>query len=180
MADDVSDEELMRMYLNGDLRAFENLYARHSGRVYAYLRKKLPQKEEQDEVFQKTFLKFHNSRGKFDFSYKVLQWLFVIARTSLLDHLRNRGRQESLIENLSIEKNGVESQETSEAERASEFVENLPEKQRQIVQMRAIEELSYEEIAKKLGQSEVSIRKNFSRAVKKLRGMISNPAEGSS
>ena len=175
MADDVSDEELMRMYLSGDLRAFENLYTRHSGRVYAYLRKKLPQKEEQDEVFQKTFLKFHNSRRKFDFSYTVLQWLFVIARTSLLDHLRSRGRQESLIEKIS-----VESQDTSEAVRASEFVDKLPEKQRQIVQLRAIDELSYEEISKKLGQSEVSVRQSFSRAVKKLRGIISEPAGGSS
>lgn len=165
----------MQAYLTGDLKAFETLYARHSGKVYAYLRKKLPQREEQDEVFQKAFLKFHNSRASFDFQYSVLQWLFVIAKTSLMDHLRQRGRQESLVEALAIDVSPP-----SEGASASELVEKLPEAQRQIVQMRTMDELSYQEIAKRVGQSEASVRQSFSRAVKKLRAMIREPAGGSS
>src|SRR5438309_472599 len=83
----------MLAYGAGDSSAFEALYQKHSGRVYAYLKKQLPVAEEADEVFQKAFLKLHQARRKYDASYPFTQWLFVIAKTCALDHFRKQGRQ---------------------------------------------------------------------------------------
>ena len=74
-----TDEELMHLYLSGEILAFEELYKRLSPRVYSYVLKKLESRQDADEIHQAVFLKFHNSRHNYDFKYTVLQWLFVIS-----------------------------------------------------------------------------------------------------
>src|SRR6185295_1339485 len=88
----LTDEELMRAYQGGDAQAFAELYRRHSGRVYAYLTRRLQKAEVANEVFQATFLKVHHSRHRFDFKFPFAQWLYVITKTVLLDHVRKEGR----------------------------------------------------------------------------------------
>src|SRR3954466_12690289 len=93
----------MRRYILGDNEAFRLLYARHSGRVYAYLRKKLDSPQETDEVFQACFLKFHQARDQYNPKYPILQWLYVISRTTLLDHVRKEGRQVQIADGVAPE-----------------------------------------------------------------------------
>ena len=165
----------MQAYLNGDIGAFDALYRRHSRRIYGYLRKRLRQPEELDEVFQKIFMKFHQARRKFDFRYTVLQWLFVISKTSLLDHLRQTKRQEAGLEGIASQNPGSSLEPTD----ISELLDTLPATQQGVMRMRALDELSYEEIARKLSVSPESARQGFSRAVRKLRKIVREPAGGS-
>ena len=60
--------------------------------AYAYLSQRLGSRTETDEVFQEVFLKVHRARNQYDFKYSVLQWLYVISRTTLLDYYRNKSR----------------------------------------------------------------------------------------
>jgi RNA polymerase sigma-70 factor (ECF subfamily) len=167
----------MLAYAAGDYSAFETLYQRHSGRVYAYLKRKLSTVEEADEVFQKVFLKLHQGRKKYDSSYLFIQWLFVIAKTSVLDHLRKQGRQvptSSLAEFGDIfaaemsQTDGNPALLLEEGKRL-EILEDIAPEQRQVIEMRIIEEMSYEEIAKALNRSQEGVRQMISRALKKLR-----------
>ncbi len=168
----------MRIYLGGDHAAFEVLYRRHSGRVYGYLRKKLSDRGAVDEVFQNTFLKFHQTRRNYDSSFSFAQWLFVIARTTLFDYFRKQGRQVSVSdEPIDEERLSQDTSASALSELGSEQVTEamsgalraLPKEQRQAIELRVLEERSYEEIAAALGRSEVSVRQMVSRGLKKLR-----------
>jgi RNA polymerase sigma-70 factor (ECF subfamily) len=178
----MADESLMLAYAAGDYSAFETLYQRHSGRVYAYLKRKLSSVEEADEVFQKVFLKLHQTRTKYDASYLFTQWLFVIAKTSVLDHFRKQGRQ---VPTSSLGDFGdvfeVELSQTQgnpalllEEGKRLEILEDIAPEQRQAIEMRILEEMSYEEIAKALNRSQESVRQIISRALKKLRLSATN------
>jgi RNA polymerase sigma-70 factor (ECF subfamily) len=169
------DETLMRGYVTGDSEAFETLYARHSGRVYAYLRKKLSSPQEVDEVFQTCFLKFHQSRFQYDPKYPVAQWLYVIAKTTLVDYFRKAGRQVAIADDVPFDE--VLGTQVSQKDPLSalneltelEVLEDLPPEQRKALEMRILEELSYEQIAARLGKSPVGVRQLVSRGLKKIR-----------
>ncbi|MBL7664268.1 MAG: RNA polymerase sigma factor [Bacteriovoracaceae bacterium] len=168
------DEELMSAYITGDEIAFAVIYGRYSGKIYSFLRKKLKAREEVDEVFQKVFLKFHSTRKNYNSSYPLLQWFYVVARTTLLDHFRSLNRQIKTDE-MPIDLNSLgPSQEPHQAtlgeEKGVGILNSLSADQRRMVEMRFVDDLTYEEIAQALNKSQDSIRQTISRAFKKIRG----------
>lgn len=166
--DQKTDHELMQAYLNADESAFAVLYNRHSGKIYAYLKKKLNNRQEVDEVFQKVFLKFHQSRKNYKAEYLVLQWLYVIAQTTVIDHFRKQNRQ-LITDDMPLSQN--DTPEALNLERDVSLLDQLPNEQRQVVEMRIVDGLSYEQIAASLNRTEVGIRQTVSRALKKLRSL---------
>lgn len=170
-----TDAELMREYLAGDSSAFEALYGRFSGRVYGYLLAKLGRREEADEVFQMVFQKFHQSRASYDPAYPVLQWLFVLSRSVLLDHFRKQRRQVAVVDDADLNAIPAEVSQTGAAltlsgqEEPARMLEALRPEQREIVSLRVLDELSYAQIAERLGKSQESVRQTFSRAMRRLR-----------
>ena len=161
----------MRAYLGGDERAFETLYRRHSARVYGYLRRKLRDRALVDEVFQGVFLKLHKTRRNYDPAYPFVQWLFVVVRTTLVDHFRKAGRQVPIAdEPLDEDRLSQNPPPPSlDSEKEWEALNRLPPEQRQAIEMRVIDERSYEEIARKLNRSEAGVRQLVSRGLRKLR-----------
>jgi RNA polymerase sigma-70 factor, ECF subfamily len=180
----VPDEGLMQAYLAGDARAFEELYRRHSGRVYAYLRKRLPSPEEADEVFQAVFLKAHRSRSSYQPKYPVIQWLFVIARTSLVDHLRKTGRNEAAARQAEADQDRLVSRTTPDQALGvsggseEDLLRQLPSEQKRVVEMRVLEDRDYLEIARQLGKTQASVRQIYSRAIRRLRALVASPQRG--
>jgi RNA polymerase sigma-70 factor (ECF subfamily) len=172
---DRSDQELMEAYLTGDESAFAQLYQRHSGKIYAFLRKKLDSREEVDEVFQKVFLKLHKTRKNYNSQYPLMQWMYVVAKTTLLDHFRLQSRQIETTDTPLEEMNSIEVSQTHTTEtliegRDMSALEGLTTEQKQAIEMRIVDELSYDEIAKALNKSEVNVRQIISRALKRIRG----------
>lgn len=168
-----TDEELMRRYLSGEMDAFTELYARHSPRVHSYLSKKLDRRPDVDELHQSVFLKFHKIRHQYDPKYPVLQWLFVIAKTTLVDFYRRQGRRIDEAGDISVE----DAERIQTHENSSELsqkpdlpaLEGLSADQRQAIEWRYMDDLTFEQIAKKLGKSESGVRQILSRAIRKLR-----------
>lgn len=164
----LGDEDLMRAYLSGDTAAFDALYKRHARKVYSYLLKRSGSREMAEELHQAVFLKFHQSRTHYDPKYAVLQWLFVISKTTLLDHFRKQGRQVLEVGDLSPEE--IESaREPVSQDPDAPALDGLSEEHRKIVEWRYMQDETYKKIAKRLGRSEASVRQIASRALKRLR-----------
>lgn len=165
----------MRAYQDGDSHAFELLYQKNSSKLYAYLKKKLG--KETDDVFQLVFLKLHRSRSQYDSKYLFEQWLFVIARSVLLDYVKQKRRfKEGLQIDSSMEVEKI-ADPLSQKEPQSSYsqvdelldLKQLSAEQSEVLKLRVLDELTYSEIADKLKRTEVSVRQLFSRAIKKLR-----------
>lgn len=99
-------------------------------------------------------------------------WLVRSLRNESLQHFRKTQRIEPL-GNLDPEATESEGEERmEEVKRVFVFLESLPEKQREIFQLREVEGLTYEEIAEYLDISMEQVKVNLHRARKALRNYL--------
>lgn len=164
----LSDEELMVLYQQGRMDAFNLLYERHSARVYGYLRKKIRNSAEVSDVFQAVFMKVHRSRGLYNSEFPFLPWLFTVARTVLLDAARKDGKQGHVIA-MGDEFEAEATTLTEPIDVAVHGLETLPLQQRQAIDLRYREDQSFEEIAQTLNTSPANVRQLISRGIRQLR-----------
>ena len=164
--DQLSDEELMVMYQNGSEEAFQALYKRHSERIYGFLRNRIWNDERAAELYQEVFLKMHRSKHLYNKSLPALPWMFSITKSVLVDGLRS-DKKTSRDSEMSI------GNETSESAKSVAEVTNLlarlPESQRKAIELRYVDEKTFEEIAESLDTTSQNARKIVSRAVAKLK-----------
>ena len=168
---DKSPEELMDIYVNGSpddaILAFEQLYYQYHNRVYLYCLKKLHVKSDAEDLLQKIFLKLHESKHLFNSKFKFEQWIFVIAKNSVIDQFRKRASDVKKIESIMAEYDY--SLPTEGEKRELHDIVGIDQEQMKILELKYIDELSYKEISTLLNKSEVSIRKMVSRLVLKLK-----------
>lgn len=169
----------MKAYGTGDMPAFEALYRRLSPKVYGYLKRRLQRHEDAEDLTQKVFAKVHRLRESYDPEYPVLQWLFVITKSVLLDHGKAEFRKTRL--------EGEFLRELSQTPQGSSLsgmmdeqalLQGLDPASREVVRLRVFDELNFQEIATRLAKSEGSLRQVFSRAMKRLRVRQSEDKEG--
>lgn len=177
--EDQSDEELMEMYRmekdqTSSKLAFEILFKRHSGRVSGYLKKRLSNSKEAQDLVQEVFLKLHRSRHQYNSSLPFSPWLFSITRSVWLDGIKKR-KIEQITDNEILEKIVAPSQmlENSSLELDISVLKELPVTQKEAVSLRVIDESTFEEIALKLSTSPENARQLVSRGLKKLKLLLS-------
>ena len=160
----------MVAYQEGNDRAFSVLYNRHSGKLFGYLKNKLKDSHFAEDVFQATFLKLHKNRSRYDPSFPFLPWLFTVCKSVMIDQTRKKSR---------IREDGdAVALELAEAPQLVESVslpnlDSLPEMQQKAIELRYAQDLSFQEIAKKLETSPSNVRQLVSRAVKQLKAVVS-------
>lgn len=163
----LSDEELMSLYITGDFAAFEILYKRHSGRVFDYLKKKVSAETAQD-LLQEIFAKLHKSRAKYNPQYPFLPWLFTVARNSLMDFYKlaetkltkASNSSDELLQNLP----SVAVNEAGNVDLAL-LLADLPPNQKRAIELRYLEDWSFEKIASHMNTSEGNARQLISRGL---------------
>ena len=179
------DAALVTRVQEGNLDAFEELFARHSRRVYRTLVAITGNVEEAQDAMQDTFLKAFVHIDSFQSRSKFSTWLISIASNTALQRLRDQKRLDPLddagdkSEFSAIQVrawNADPEQLYSQAERRM-IVESglmeLPSKYRVVLVMRDIEQLSTEETATALGLGIPALKARLFRARSMLRGTLS-------
>jgi RNA polymerase sigma-70 factor (ECF subfamily) len=152
----VSDDDLMRLYGDGDADAFDALFDRHYASVYNFARTMLGNRGGPDEVLQETFLAVAQNAEKYAPRGRFRPWLMRIARNLCLnriqaDRLRRAAMAGSdlVLTDRAAESVGpaetVDSDERTAAIRAA--IAALPDSQREAITLYAFEQMSYREIA---------------------------------
>lgn len=176
-----TDEELMLLYQRGSEPALEELYRRYSGRLYAYLKKRLSDRDWADDVFQQVFTKLHQTRHQYDPKYRFDQWVFVMTKTVLLDFWKTTDAKTKRYFAQSIEEvNPANLPVCQPAHEETGMISEpllaaLSPDQRSAIELKFIDELSYFEMAGKLGKSEDSVRQLVSRGLSRLRRHLKVP-----
>lgn len=174
-----SDEELMLLYQQGEVGAFEELYERHSPKLYAFLKIRVQGPGEAEDLLQQVCLKVHKYRYHFNVSLPFLPWLFSITRRTLIDHVRKH--QPVSMENSKLEaladKNLIRGPEEEKAN-WKELIELLPVEQRKLIEMRFAEGMSFEEIAGQVAITKTTARKRVSRSLRRMRDLLSGRKKG--
>lgn len=168
-----TDEELMVEYQNGSEDAFKVLYSRHSGKIYGYLRKKVFSTTEAADLLQDVFIKIHRSKHLYNKTLPLLPWFFSVTHSVLIDQKRKFERKKEVF--------GVDFDQISVCENMDKesntaimlpLMKDLSESQQVAIQMRYIDEKTFEEIAVSLKTSPLNVRQMISRGVKKMRHLI--------
>lgn len=164
----------MAAYADGDIEAFRTLYERHNKRIFGYLIAKLKDRSEADDVFQSVFAKLHVARKKYRQEIPFLPWIFTIARNDLLDHLRKKS---TYMKHITISEKEVENYADPTPDMAHFSVaiaelSSLTDAQRQALELRFNEGLTFSEIAAQMQTTSDNTRQIISRAIRKLRKLM--------
>jgi len=165
-----SDAQLLSLYCQGDLAAFETLYSRYEAKVFFYLKKKLfyHNEEKLREVHQDIFLKLHRKKHLFKSDRSFPAWFFTVINNHINDHLRKSQRSPQTTE-LNEAIHPAVSPQANESIVFTKFKE-LNTQEVNILNERINNDLSHQDIAERLQLKESNVRKIYSRAIKKLKG----------
>lgn len=146
----------------------EELYRENARIVYYYIFKQCGNHDLAEEITQETFLRAMNAVESYDFSCKISVWLCSIAKHIYWQHLRKYGREvpTEYVEPKLCDYGNVEKQVLDRCELLDvlEQIKKLPLPMREVVILRASQQLSYREIGEMLGKSENWARVTFYRA----------------
>jgi len=176
------EAQIVRRVLQGDVNAFERLVTEYEKAVYAIAQRMTGNAEDAADMTQETFIKAYNSLQSFRGDSKFSVWLYRIASNVCLDFLRSRSRKPTV--SLSVEDDeGEEGQlDIADESQSPELLmergltrdavrrglDTLPPDYRQILLLREIQGLSYDEIAAVLEIEVGTVKSRIFRARKRL------------
>ena len=177
---DASDETLMLAYAAGDAAAFEQLYARHRGKLYRYLQRQLRDNAVADELFQDVWQRVIAARSGWKPDAGFATWLYTIAHHRLGDHWRSLKHRPSAPADADERMARVADPDTpervlSEFERRRQLqlaLDDLPEEQREVLLLRLEQELTLEEIGDITGVGRETVKTRLRYAMDKLRARL--------
>lgn len=92
------DEQLMLAYAAGDVSAFERLYTRHARAVHRFIARLLRSDAAADDLLQDTWFAVARNAATYQPSARFTTWLYTIARSRVIDHVRAQRPSVSLDE----------------------------------------------------------------------------------
>lgn len=159
--ENMTDEGLAMLYIDGNNRAFDLLLSRNQSRLFSYILFVVRDRNTAEDIFQETFVKVITrlQDGKYTTSGKFSAWIMRIAHNVIMDWYRDQraervveATQDNDLSNISgselvvgsIESHYVNSQVMRDVRN---LLDNLPPTQREVVFMRYYQQLSFKEIA---------------------------------
>jgi RNA polymerase sigma-70 factor (ECF subfamily) len=154
------DQVLIRRALRGDRRAFEELMRKYERRIYGFVVRMVRNEETAVDLTQDFFIKIYTVLDKYNFEYKFSTWAYRICYNLVIDHIRKHQAQVDSLDDDSVssrdmlESDNVSREDGFRALARAEtrdyvwrVVDQIPLKFRELILLRYIQDLKYEEIA---------------------------------
>jgi RNA polymerase sigma-70 factor (ECF subfamily) len=175
-----TEEELIRAAQSGDTAAFQELYDHYRDRVYSLIYYSLNDAHQVEDALQTVFVKVFQALPFFRLESSFLTWIYRVA----LNECKNRRRRQKLFVSMNEIRNGGleepgpgpapdslhESRQIAQQVRIA--VMALKPKYRQVVILKYLEELSYEEVAAVVGCSAGTVASRLYRALQILEAKL--------
>ena len=186
------DAELAERAAGGDDRAFEAIMRRHNRLLFRTARSILKSDAESEDALQEAYVRAWRALASFRADSKLSTWLVRIVINEALGRLRRRGATviplEAAMEGsdapLEDSIAGDDEQQPDRIAMRGEIrrlmearIDTLPEAFRTVFMLRAVEELSVEEVASALGLPDATVRTRFFRARGLLREGLSRDVD---
>lgn len=156
----ISDQGLIDQYLNGNEDCLRMLINRHKSQIYTTIYFLVKDEYLAEDLFQETFLKIINTlkKGSYQEQGKFLPWALRIARNLAIDHFRKTNKRPivtdnegtDILENLDVEAETNMEEDMIQGQtqkQIRDLIQQLPEKQKEVLIYRHYAGLSFKEIA---------------------------------
>ena len=162
----MTDEQLVKAYAQGNNEAFDTLLKRHQDRIYNYILRIIKNEDIANDIFQETFVKaiLTIKQGRYTENGKFPAWISRIAHNLIIDYYRqekSENIQSADLDEVDVLNRKELCEETIEDAIISEqirddvkyLIKELPDLQREVLNMRYYQNLSFKEIADITGVS---------------------------
>jgi RNA polymerase sigma-70 factor (ECF subfamily) len=176
----MNDAELLQLFKNETTRehAFGLIMKQYQERIYWHIRRMVVVHEDADDVVQNTFVKAWKGLSNFREDAQLYTWLYRIATNESISFLEQRKRKMAMslseVEaGLSNEVKASESFDANKLEWKLQLaIQQLPEKQRIVFNLRYYDEMPYDEMSQVLETSAGALKASYHHAAKKIEEYI--------
>lgn len=182
MAVTTQDSELLLQFRNPDTReqAFTAIIKKYQEKLYWHIRRMVVDHEDANDVLQNVFIRVWNGLENFREDSQLYTWLYRIATNESLSFLEQQKKRASI--SLSDVESGLSNKIKADKSfdanklewKLQLAIQQLPEKQRIVFNLRYYDEMPYEEMSRVLETSEGALKASYHHAVKKIEDYILN------
>lgn len=180
----VSDQDLVKLYIGGDETVIEELLRRHKSKIFTSIYLLVKDQYLAEDIFQDAFIKVINTlrSGRYNEEGKFLPWVMRIAHNLVIDYFRKEKRTPTItsadgtdvLNLIQIHEESAEERMLREQTHTDlrKMIQYLPDEQKEVLIMRHYADLSFKEIAE---LTDVSINTALGRmryALSNLRKMM--------
>lgn len=183
---DLSDVEILAEVTAGDIDAYGKIVARYRGRLYNFVFRFVGDRETAEDIVQETFLRAFRKRKEYRAIANFSTWLFTIAGNLAKSELRRRKRwrlfslhrDEESDTGMELPDESFRPDKVAESSLADvqiqEAIVSLPENYRQVILLRDVEGMSYQEISEIVDCPVGTVKSRVNRARLKLQQKLKN------
>jgi RNA polymerase sigma-70 factor (ECF subfamily) len=183
---ELSDADILAQVAAGDIDAYGKIVGRYRGRLYNFVFRFVSDRETAEDIVQETFLRAFRKRKEYRAIANFSTWLFTIAGNLAKSELRRRKRWRLFsLHRDDDSETGIElpdetyrPDKVAESSLADDQIHNaiasLPENYRQVILLRDVEGMAYQEIAEILDCPVGTVKSRVNRARLKLQQKLKN------
>ncbi len=167
-----SDETLVVRAEQGDQEAVSALVRRHSPRLYGFLQRYHPDRDDCDDLLQETWIRALSNLNRFDPKKRFTTWLFQIALNLCRDLARRdrvRFGYRKDVQEMQHGTAGITVEEKMDAMKAMQAIEALPLQQKEVLLLRYYHGFPEAEVSEILGCPRGTVKSRLHQAVKAVR-----------
>lgn len=180
----ISDQELIRLYQQGNEASLETLIKRHQRNVFTAIYLLVKNRSLAEDIFQEAFIKIIQTikTDKYNEEGKFAPWAARVARNLTIDYIRKMKRDVTITDSegndifnyitIAEESNEDKIIRSQSEHNIRQLVKKLPEEQRQVLIMRQWGNMSFQEIADATGVSINTALGRMRYALNNLRKMM--------
>ncbi len=172
---DIAEKTYLTALKNGDVKAFDKLFAEYGKRLYHFAYGYLKSKEEAEGVVQEVFLRIWRNRKQLNPNLSFKAYLFKIAYHYILELFEQINRRQAYRHQI-IEEAVHFTDETNERlnyqillEKVESLIQKLPPRQKEILIKRKKEGIPVKKIANQLGISPKTVENHLTEALKNIK-----------
>lgn len=174
----LADERLLVEAAQQDPSRFAELYEKNFHRVYAFVARRVRDRDEAEDVTAEVFHEALRSLGRFQWrGAPFAAWLLRIAANTLADRWQRAARDGGISADDLAEVDISTQPEAENRAMLYQLVDRLPPDQRLVILRRFVDQRNTREIAHELGRSEGAIKQLQFRALETLRTNVRNNHE---
>lgn len=181
----LSDEDVILRLQADDFPAYDELVRRYKDRLYGFVQQMVRNAPLAEDIVQETFVRLWQHRMSYRTIARFSTWIYTIAGNLVRSHMRKQSRMKTTdLEPRDAGDRAIELPDTGRpvdeivegrmtVEKVRRAMDQLPEEFREVIILREIEELSYEEIVELLDLPLGTVKSRINRARGRLRELLS-------
>ena len=182
MANHLDDKELLLQFKNESTRepAFTRIIKKYQEKLYWHIRRMVVDHDDANDVLQNMFIKVWKNLDNFREDSQLYTWLYRIATNESLTFIDQQKKRASI--SLSDEEGVLSNKLQADKDfdgnklewKLQLAIQQLPEKQKAVFNLRYFDEMPYQEMSRVLETSEGALKASYHHAVKKIEDYILN------